>query len=219
MPTTPLCRAILDLVVSKVPTPVAHHSVRSFLFARSLARHHGADLDLELLFSACILHDVGLSSFGDRGQRFEIDGDDVAAEFLAAHGVARPGVDAVWDAIALHSSAQIAARRSALCAFTQAGAWDFSGAGTDAVVSYAQATEIHRAFPRTGMARALADVITQQAHGRPDKAPRYALADALVQERAAPGGLTRMEQDEPHSRWARFPIEASCPPPPDGHGT
>lgn len=208
LPSTPLCRDVLQLVVTEESAPIAHHSIRSFLFAQLLVRQCGAaeEIDTELLFASCVLHDVGLTAAGDRHNRFEIDGADVAAEFLTAHG--RPGaeVDAVWDAIALHSSPGLAERRSPLCGFTQRGIWADFGA-TSEFVTDEDAVAVHRGYPRLHLGAALADAVVAQALRRPEKAPRYSLADTLVQERRGPDRMTRMESDEPHSRWAGLLLE------------
>ena len=39
LPDAPWAKEILDLVVAAEPAPIAHHSVRSFLFARVRAAH------------------------------------------------------------------------------------------------------------------------------------------------------------------------------------
>jgi hypothetical protein len=71
--------------------PVANHSLRSYLFAVLLAGHEGlrpaADFDPDLLFYACVLHDLGTSPAAGGTQRFEVDGADMAAQFLTDNGV------------------------------------------------------------------------------------------------------------------------------------
>ena len=65
------------------PAFVFAHSVRSYLYARELAgRGPFRDYDDELLFLSCVLHDIGLTDQGNREQRFEVDGADLASEFL-----------------------------------------------------------------------------------------------------------------------------------------
>jgi HD superfamily phosphodiesterase len=75
------------------PVFVAHHSVRSYLFARELAAAKGlqrdVDYDDELVFLGCILHDLRVTEYANGDQRFEVDGADAAARFLRDHGVRR----------------------------------------------------------------------------------------------------------------------------------
>jgi hypothetical protein len=196
--------AALTLVRESEPTPIAAHSVRSYLFARLLAHHRQLDAprdyDDELLFAACVLHDVGLSQQGDRDGRFEVDGADVAASFLTAEGVPAAQVDQVWEAIALHTSAGIAERRGPVCWLTRGGIGMDFGRGVDSV-SDSDAAAIHAAYPRQSVTTVLVDAITRQALAKPTKAPPYSMADALVRERKDPPYLSRLERAATASRW------------------
>jgi hypothetical protein len=204
LPETALARETLTLVRSAETTPIANHSIRSYLFARLLAAHRGAepdrDYDSTLLFLACVLHDIGLTEQGNRDQRFEVDGADRAAEFLAAQGVASSDIDTVWEAIALHTSGGIAERRGPVCELTRSGIGMDLGRGAD-IVSQAQADAIHRAYPRLSVTRSLVDAIVDQAQARPQKAPRYTLPGELVRERSGPPQLTALEQGAAAGRW------------------
>lgn len=204
LPSSPLAVAARTLVRDCEPPAIARHSVRSYLFARLLATHRQLDAhrdyDDELLFASCVLHDLGLSEQGDRDQRFEVDGADVAASFLTAQGLPAVHVDQVWEAIALHTTPGIADRRGALCWLTRNGIGMDFGRGVDDV-SYSDAAAIHTAYPRQFMATALVDAITQQALANPTKAPPYSMADALVRERSEPPYVSRLERAAAASRW------------------
>ncbi|CQR61229.1 Metal Dependent Phosphohydrolase [Streptomyces leeuwenhoekii] len=204
LPESPLARRTLALVRETESTPTANHSVRSYLFARLCADHRGAqpgrDYDPELLFLACVLHDIGLTEAGDRKQRFEVDGADTAAEFLTAQGVPSADVDDVWEAIALHTSPGIAERRGTLCALVHTGTGMDFGLGTD-FVDDATGAAIHAAYPRLSMATTLTDEIVAQARRRPEKAPRFSVAAELVRERAVPPHTTWMETNAGAGRW------------------
>src|SRR6266540_6541402 len=134
LPTGPLADASLALVRSTESRPIADHSIRSFIFARLLAEHEGAlndaAYDEELLFAACVMHDLGLGSRAAGQARFEVEGADLAATVLTEHGVAAPEVDRVWEAIALHSSVGIAHRRGLLTYLTHRGVFIDSGRDT-----------------------------------------------------------------------------------------
>ncbi len=196
-------RAALDLVRRHESEPIANHSIRTYLFARLVAErrelHAGRDFAADLLFYACVLHDIGLSEFGDRPDRFEVAGADIAAEFLSGRGLDAGSIDLVWQAIALHTSPGIAERRGQVCALTRAGiALDF---GTEAdIVTDADAARIHRTYPRLAMARSLTDIIVQQAQRRPGKAPRYSMPGELRRERTE-SGITGLETQAASSRW------------------
>ncbi|WP_371502352.1 HD domain-containing protein [Kitasatospora sp. NBC_00374] len=205
LPGTPLARLTLDLVLREETAALAHHSIRSALFARLLADHRGAhpgrDYDPELLFLACTLHDLGLSELGNRHQRFEVDGADAAAEFLTAQGLPAARVDAVWQAIALHASPGIAERSGTLCELVRLGIGMDFGRGTDFVPDGTGAA-LHATYPRLSMATSLTDAIVAQARLRPEKAPAFSITAELLRERtAAPGEPTALEAATTAGRW------------------
>ena len=204
LPDTLMAHAALAAVTADESTALANHSIRSFLFARLLARHRGAiadhDYDEQLLFAACVLHDLGLGAGSNSDQRFEVDGADRAARLLTDQGLPAPQVDAVWQAIALHTSFGITERRGLLCELTRNGVGMDFGYGVD-MVTDEQAVIIHTAYPRLSMVRSLVDAIVDQATRTPAKAPRYSVAAILARERTAPPHLTGMELAAATSRW------------------
>ena len=103
-----------------------NHSVRSYLFGELLAARGGSvsasEYDSESLFLGCVLHDLGAGTLAAGKERFEIEGADLAAR--TAHRTwlrCRRGGRGVWEAIALHSSFGIAARRGPLCYLVNGG--------------------------------------------------------------------------------------------------
>jgi HD domain len=211
LPDTPLAQAAIALVTSAESTSIANHSIRTYLFARLAARNlgmvAGRDHDERLLFLACVLHDLGLAPGGRHTQRFELVGADHAAEFLTEWGLPTVEVDAVWDAIALHTSPQIAERRSPLCLLVRSGIGvDFgveSGPAAPAAnaVTDEQAQAIHDAYPRLSMATAIVDAIVTQAAKNPANRPRYSMSAELLRERDNPPGRARLEEAAFFSRW------------------
>ena len=191
LPASSLARSLTTTVTGALSRPLADHSIRSYLFARVLADHLGAtcgrDYDEQLLFAACVLHDMGLSEAGDGNQRFEVDGADLAARLLT-------------EAIALHTSPGIAERRGLLCHLTRAGVGMDFGRGTEPV-SDELGAQIHTLHPRQELETVLVEAITGQALRNPSKAPRYSTADVFLLERTAPPYMTRMEQGTALSRW------------------
>jgi hypothetical protein len=204
LPTTPLAVRAVEYVRACETEPVANHSVRSYLFAVLLAEHKGlrapADFDPGLLFFACVLHDLGTSPVAGGTQRFEVDGADMAAEFLTGNGVGARGVDLVWEAIALHSSPGIAERRGALAYLTRRGVGIDFGPGSEFITD-AQGQAVHSRYPRLRMVASLIDKIVRHAGRSPQNAPRYTIAGELVRERGQQGRPTAMERAAPTSRW------------------
>jgi hypothetical protein len=54
-------------------------------------------------------------------QRFEVDGANVARDFLRSHGIAEQDVEAVWTAIALHTTPGIPQHMHPVIALVTAG--------------------------------------------------------------------------------------------------
>lgn len=210
LPGTPLARAVLGHVIGVESESIANHSIRSYLFARLAARRigmvSGREYDDRLLFSACVMHDLGLVPEGEHTQRFEVVGADHAAGFLTEHGLPAAEVDAVWEAIALHTTPQIAERRGPLCLLVREGIKaDFGGvlsAGLDPkAVTDEEAEAIHDAYPRLAMVSSIVEAIAAQAAKHPANGPPYSMGGELLRERGNPPRRTRMEVAALSSRW------------------
>lgn len=179
--SSPLRKLVAERVLSSEETSVAHHSLRTYLFATKLAEHRGlrrdVDYDDDALFFATVLHDLGLSDEGDaRPDRFEIAGADLAVEFLREHGVQPETTDIVWDAIALHTVPGIAQRKGIVCELTFAGsALDF-GQDSD-FMSDEEAVVINDAFPRLDVTSVMPAVVVGQVERNRAKAPHLSAAD------------------------------------------
>ena len=202
LPDAPLAVRAVEYVRSCETEPVTNHSIRSYLFATLLAEHEGlragADFDKDLLFFACVLHDLGTSPLASGTQRFEVDGADMAAAFLAGHGIGAADVDLVWEAIALHSTPGIPERRGPIAYLTRLGvAIDF-GVGSD-FISDEQGREIHDRYPRLNMATALIDeIVRHAARGRTNAFPSSVAADCIRERK---NGLTTLERVTRAGRW------------------
>ncbi|TFB98147.1 HD domain-containing protein [Cryobacterium sp. HLT2-28] len=202
LPATPLARAALAAAQTSESTSVANHSIRSFLFAELLAGHEGAlndaAYDRDLLFAACVMHDLGTGAEAPGKQRFEVEGADLAAEILTEHGVAVGDVDRVWEAIALHSSPGIAERRGLLAYLTTEGIGIDFGHKADIVMS--QERLIHSRYPRLDMVKSLTSSIVAHATLSTAAAPRYSLPGELARERRE-RGVSNMEIAASSSVW------------------
>ena len=105
IPDTALVREVTELVRGAAPPLLFHHSRRVFLFGSLKGRHRGLQVDLELLYVGALFHDLGLvEKFRRTDQRFEIDGADLARDFLLDHGRTPEEARRVWLGIALHTT-------------------------------------------------------------------------------------------------------------------
>ncbi|WP_327581828.1 HD domain-containing protein [Nonomuraea sp. NBC_00507] len=204
LPNDPVTRQAVEHIRSCESEPVANHSIRSYLFAVLLADHEGltagTDFDADLLFYACVLHDLGTSPSAPGKQRFEVEGADMAADFLTRHGYGMRETDAVWEAIALHTSPGIAERHGTLAYLTRGGVGGDFGIGVDFVTD-AQGEAIHLRYPRLNIVTALVDDIVRHAARAPQAAARYTPAYELSRERGEFGAPTSLELAAHASRW------------------
>jgi hypothetical protein len=186
-PTTETTARACEFVERIEPPFLANHSLRSYLFGSAVAAGRGwklgVDYDDELLFLGCVLHDVGLTEQGDGDHRFEVDGADLAVRFLLEQGFPQPRAEVVWDAIALHTSPQIAERKGPEVALAQQGiVVDIAGTGAD-LLPAGFADEVHARFPRLDVEDDLADVIVSQVLANPAKSAPMTLPGELVRQR------------------------------------
>ncbi|MFC9425993.1 HD domain-containing protein [Streptomyces sp. NPDC056987] len=187
LPTGPLADASLALVQKSESTPIADHSIRSFLFARLLAEREGCLRDAayneDLLFAACVMHDLGLGTLAAGRARFEVEGADLAATVLTEHGVAAADVDRVWEAIALHSSLGIADRRGLLTYLTHKGVFIDAGHFTD--LDAAVLRPVYATYPRPADDHFVQDAIVAHAARSRAAAPPYSIAADLLRRSRA----------------------------------
>jgi hypothetical protein len=187
LPTGPLADPSLALVRQSVSTEIAGHSIRSFLFARLIAEQEGsvddAAYDEDLLFAACLLHDLALGPLGEGRARFEVEGADLAATMLTEHGASAADVDRVWEAIALHSIAGIADRRGLLTYLTHKGIFTDAGRFTD--LDAERLRQVYAVHPRPAGAAFILDAVAEHAALSAAAAPPYSMGAELLRRRRA----------------------------------
>lgn len=157
--------------------PILNHSIRVYLYAKALADHTGSIYSSDpakhdLLFTACLFHDIGTTEMYDGLQRFEVEGADAAVKHLSQFDVSENDKHDVWTAIAIHTSPQIAERIGELSRLVRLAV----------ITDFGRKTEVHdileplRAklegeFERAGIEKALGNAVVEQAKRRPEKAP------------------------------------------------
>jgi hypothetical protein len=185
LPETELAVAARTLASTVSPAFIYNHCVRSYLFAREIASANGiragVEYDDELVYLACILHDLGATDHANGDQRFEVDGADAALRFLQSHGVDDARAKTVWNAIALHTSVGIAHRFGPVEGIAQTGiATDVIGIAKDQLRP-GFAERVHAVWPRHDLGYALAEEIARQVHGNPAKGAPLTFPEHLHQ--------------------------------------
>jgi hypothetical protein len=177
---TALATAALELAQQHEIPSVLNHSIRTHRYAVLHAERAGiTDYDPELLYVACVLHDIGASDAFDGPQRFEVEAADAAAELVRAHGRPEADADEVWQAIALHTSPGIAERRSPVIALTRLGVRiDFA----TLIIPDELRAGVEAELPRLGLDTDLGALVAAQALRQPEKARASSWPADLVRE-------------------------------------
>ncbi|KAF2121549.1 hypothetical protein BDV96DRAFT_564538 [Lophiotrema nucula] len=182
VPSTTISKAAFELAASLLSPAILNHSLRVFLYAKILAEKTSSayflePAQLDLLFTACILHDIGTTNQYDGEQRFEVEGADAAVGLLEQYDIKGKDAHDVWVAIAIHTSPQIAERISELAKIVRlAVLFDFNreegfAEAVKNVDLKSLRAERENEMPRLGIEKVLGDAVVAQALKRPRKAP------------------------------------------------
>ncbi|KAJ4989163.1 metal dependent phosphohydrolase [Stagonosporopsis vannaccii] len=177
IPATPISQAAFEHAASLLAPPILSHSMRVYLYASKYATHTSSVYATsatahDLLFTACLFHDIGTASTYDGPQRFEVEGGDAAVSFLSQYNIPEADKHDVWTAIACHTSPQIAERISELARFVRIAVLTDFGRKSEAWdVLQPVRGELEARYEREGVEKVLGDAVVEQAVRRPGKAP------------------------------------------------
>ena len=122
IPDSKLAREITELVRDTETPLLFHHSSRVYYWGALTGKRRGLRFDRELLYAGAMFHDMGLTpAHASADQRFDVDGANVARDFLRSHGIAEQDVETVWTAIALHTTPGIPQHMHPVIALVTAG--------------------------------------------------------------------------------------------------
>src|SRR5712691_2760338 len=94
IPDSKLAREITELVRDNEPPLLFHHSSRVYYWGALAGKRRGLRFDPELLYAGAMFHDMGLTpAHASADQRFEVDGANVARDFLRTHGIAEREIE------------------------------------------------------------------------------------------------------------------------------
>lgn len=150
IPDSKLASEITKLVQDTESTLLFNHSSRVYYFGALAGKRRGLKFDAELLYAGAMFHDMGLvPSHSSAADRFEVDGANVARNFLRSHNISEQDIDHVWTAIALHTTPGIPQYMHPVVALLTAGV-EMDVLGIDyASFSDADRNAVVQAFPRT----------------------------------------------------------------------
>ncbi len=85
-----------------LPDYLLTHSVRAYCWGAAIAAGEGWTFDRQLLWTASLMHDYGLTRIPRNSTCFEVEGGEIARRFLERRGMAADRADVVARAIVLH---------------------------------------------------------------------------------------------------------------------
>jgi HD domain len=178
-----IAKKATELSRTASPPYLFNHAVRTFLFGSLIGRALGARFDEELLYLACILHDLGLTGRFQGDLPFEIQGAEAAKHFLEEQSYAKDRAAIVWDGIAMHASLIGHYKQAEIKLVGE-------GAGADVVgpdgsqIKKTDVEEILRAFPRLQFKTSFVKTCTDVVRKHPGGAARSFMRD--IGERYVP---------------------------------
>jgi len=158
--------------VRELSSPQLHaHCLRTWMFAALFAARDRVEHDAELLYLACVLHDLGLTEPHDRGDPtaacFAVEGARAAHAFVCSHGAPADRAHTVAEAISLHLNVTVPARLGAEAHLLGKGvALDVVGRRLNHLPRAAVAG-VDARWPRDGLVETLVPVTRRQAEIRP----------------------------------------------------
>ena len=149
-----------------LPAYLLAHSVRTYCWGATLAAGEGWRFDRRILWTASLLHDVGLTRLPRVRTCFEVEGAEVARRFLRRHGMSAGDADRAAEAIVLHMQPGVTlANGVEAVLLDQATSIDVRGDGYERNATSRDA--VVRAFPRGAFDRHFLAAIGREALRRP----------------------------------------------------
>lgn len=166
IPDTPLINSACSYIKENLSEAAANHCFRCAAFAAIFARN--IPTNVETVVVAVLLHDMGFAK-PSKDKRFEVDGANIAREFLKSHWDDRR-IQLVWDSIALHTTPSIALHKESEVAVTDLGIMaDLFGPHLPGnPITQEQYQEIAKAFPRLNFKTEMRDTFCTFCRDKPE---------------------------------------------------
>lgn len=167
VPDSEVARAAEQLCAEVSPTFLANHCFRTFVWGTVLGLQDRVDHDEELLYVACMLHDLGLTVEFDRLRCFEFDGAVAAGRFAEEAGWGPERRELLIEAIRLHVNVKVPLASGPEAHLLHAGAgFDVIGRRRPEIAS-ATVEEVLARHPRLDFKREFGALMRAQAEAKP----------------------------------------------------
>jgi hypothetical protein len=151
VPDTPIIDRAIELSRASCEPYLFNHAMRSWLFAARMGQLQNIEHDAEVVAVGILLHDVTLNKSFAGPRRFEVEGADIARDFVTKIGFDKRRAQLIWDSVALNSTPSIGLYKEPEVALCTAGiCCDVVGLHYDSV-PLEDVQTIIQAFPRLGM--------------------------------------------------------------------
>jgi hypothetical protein len=170
-PDSSVARAAEERLRELSDPPLVGHCLRTWAFAALFAQRDGVEHDAELLYLACLLHDLGLTGAHDgrdpTAACFAVEGARAAHMLLREHGEPENRARTVAEAISLHLNIAVPARLGAEASLLSRGvSLDVVGRRLGRL-NPAAVTDVIARWPRDGSGELLVSATRRQAEARP----------------------------------------------------
>ena len=150
-----------------LPDYLLTHSVRAYCWGAAIAAGEGWAFDPQILWTASLMHDVGLTRISRNTMCFEVEGAEIARRFLEKHGLPAEAADRVAIAIILHMQPSVTLDDGVEAVLLdRATSLDVRGEGYTLVD--AVRPRVMRDFPRRAFDRRFLAAIAREASVRPN---------------------------------------------------
>jgi hypothetical protein len=185
IPDSELAASATALLTETSPPALVNHCLRTYQFGAALGARDGLDPDLEMLYVASALHDLGLTERFDGPEPFEAQSAQAAYAFLVAAGCPTERAQYVGEAIAFHLAVTTAHDpRPEVALLSIGAAVDVLGLRLEAVPGDL-VDAVLAEYPRLGFKELMASLMRDQSERKPDSLAgtyvrQYAFLDLIA---------------------------------------
>jgi len=169
IPDSSIAKEATTLVRQLSDKYLVNHCLRTYMFGCILGHQDKLKFDRELLYVACLLHDLGLTErYATETGSFEYVGARAAHSFCIEQNMAPAKATLVHEAIALHSAVGIAHKREPEIALLHYGAGaDVIGIRLDEIPRFAL-SEALSTYPRLDFKKLFGKALETQVDAKPN---------------------------------------------------